>query len=34
MKSNRFFNRMGGQMRYGTADDRDFLLTLLRRFEK
>ena len=29
----RFFNRMAGAMRYLTADNRDFLLALLRGLE-
>ena len=29
LRYNKSFNRMGGQMRYVTADNRDFLLTLL-----
>lgn len=28
------FNRMGGQMRYVTADNRDFLLALVKGLEK
>lgn len=34
LRYNKSFNRMGGQMRYVTADNRDFLLTLVRRLEK
>lgn len=30
LRYNKSFNRMGGQMRYVTADNRDFLLTLVR----
>jgi len=31
---NKRFNRAGGQMRYVTADNRDFLLALVRGMEK
>lgn len=33
LRYNKSFNRMGGQMRYVTADNRDFLLTLVRGLE-
>lgn len=33
LRYNKSFNRMGGQMRYVTADNRDFLLALLRGLE-
>ena len=29
LRYNKRFNRMGGQMRYVTADNRDFLLALV-----
>ena len=31
--NDRSFNRMGGEMRYMTADNRDFLLALVRGLE-
>ncbi len=34
LRYNKSFNRMGGQIRYVTADNRDFLLALSRRLEK
>lgn len=34
LRYNKSFNRMGGQMRYVTADNRDFLLALVRGLEK
>jgi len=34
LRYNKSFNRMGGQMRYVTADNRDFLLALVRELEK
>lgn len=34
LRYNKSFNRMGGQMRYVTADNRDFLLALARGLEK
>ncbi|HPO30002.1 MAG TPA: hypothetical protein PKX28_02090, partial [Candidatus Hydrogenedentes bacterium] len=34
LRFNKSFNRMGGSMRYLTADNRDFLLTLLHLLEK
>ena len=34
LRYNKTFNRMGGQMRYVTADNRDFLLALLGKLEK
>jgi hypothetical protein len=33
-RNNAGFNRMGGTMRYVTADNRDFLLALVRGLEK
>jgi hypothetical protein len=33
LRYNKSFNRMGGQMRYVTADNRDFLLALVRGLE-
>jgi len=30
LRYNKSFNRMGGEMRYISADNRDFLLALLR----
>lgn len=33
LRYNKSFNRMGGQMRYVTADNRDFLLALVRELE-
>ncbi|HPA11598.1 MAG TPA: hypothetical protein PLV73_12360, partial [Treponemataceae bacterium] len=30
LRYNKSFNRMGGQMRYVTADNRDFLLAIVR----
>jgi len=34
LRYNKSFNRMGGQMRYVTADNRDFLLTLVKTLEE
>jgi hypothetical protein len=34
LRYNKSFNRMGGTMRYATADNRDFLLALVRGLEK
>ena len=34
LRYNKSFNRMGGQIRYVTADNRDFQLALSRRLEK
>ena len=34
LRYSKSFNRMGGTMRYVTADNRDFLLALVRRLEK
>lgn len=31
---NKSFNRMGGTMRYATADNRDFLLALVRKLNQ
>jgi hypothetical protein len=33
LRCNKSFNRMGGQMRYLTSDDWDFLLALVRGLE-
>lgn len=34
LRYNKSFNRMGGQMRYVTADNRGFLLALVRGLER
>lgn len=34
LRYNKSFNRMGGEMRYLTADNRDFLLALARGLDK
>ena len=34
LRYNKSFSRMGGQMRYLTADNRDFLLTILSELER
>ena len=34
LRYNKSFNRMGGTMRYVTADNRDFLLALVKGLEK
>ena len=34
LRYNKSFNRMGGQMRYVTADNRDFLLAIVKGLEK
>ena len=34
LRYNKGFNRMGGRMRYVTADNRDFLLALTKELER
>jgi hypothetical protein len=34
LRYNKSFNRMGGQMRYVTADNRDFLLAIVKGLQK
>jgi hypothetical protein len=34
LRYNKSFNRMGGQMRYVTADNRDFLLAIVQGLER